>query len=52
MAAPAGQLPDIRLLATFGVGAVIMRGAGCTINDMWDVDFDRQVCFNLGCCVA
>ncbi|ETS62684.1 hypothetical protein PaG_02419 [Moesziomyces aphidis] len=27
----------------FGVGAVVMRGAGCTINDMWDVKMDRQV---------
>ncbi|GAC96542.1 para-hydroxybenzoate-polyprenyltransferase [Pseudozyma hubeiensis SY62] len=27
----------------FGVGAVVMRGAGCTINDMWDVKMDRMV---------
>jgi len=27
----------------FGVGALIMRGAGCTINDMWDQRLDRQV---------
>lgn len=20
-----------------------MRGAGCTINDMWDKDFDKKV---------
>ena len=25
------------------VGAFIMRGAGCVINDMWDRDLDRQV---------
>ena len=25
------------------LGAFIMRGAGCTINDMWDKDFDGQV---------
>jgi 4-hydroxybenzoate polyprenyltransferase len=25
------------------VGAFVMRGAGCTINDLWDRDFDRQV---------
>jgi 4-hydroxybenzoate polyprenyltransferase len=31
------------LLALFGTGAVIMRGAGCTINDLWDKDFDKQV---------
>ncbi|KXS21637.1 4-hydroxybenzoate polyprenyl transferase [Gonapodya prolifera JEL478] len=27
----------------FGVGALVMRGAGCTINDMWDVKYDRKV---------
>jgi 4-hydroxybenzoate polyprenyltransferase len=43
MAAPAGSLPDARYLATFAVGAFVMRGAGCTINDMWDVKYDRQV---------
>ncbi|WFD08507.1 4-hydroxybenzoate polyprenyltransferase [Malassezia vespertilionis] len=30
-------------LALFGVGAVVMRGAGCTINDMWDVEYDKKV---------
>lgn len=43
LAAPAGALPDLRMLVTFGIGALIMRGAGCTINDMWDRDFDGQV---------
>ena len=43
LAAPAGGLPDARLLALFGVGALCMRGAGCTINDMWDVEFDKKV---------
>lgn len=27
----------------FGCGAVVMRGAGCVINDLWDRDLDRQV---------
>jgi 4-hydroxybenzoate polyprenyltransferase len=27
----------------FGVGAVIMRGAGCIINDLWDRDLDARV---------
>eukprot|EP00943_MAST-04B_sp_MAST-4B-sp1_P003865 g3865.t1 len=36
-------LPDIKLLTLFGVGAFVMRGAGCTINDMWDKDFDKDV---------
>ncbi len=30
-------------LGLFGVGALVMRGAGCTINDMWDVEFDKKV---------
>ncbi|KAF4805016.1 4-hydroxybenzoate polyprenyltransferase, mitochondrial [Turdus rufiventris] len=30
------------MLSLFGAGAVLMRGAGCTINDMWDRDYDRQ----------
>ncbi|XP_043473662.1 4-hydroxybenzoate polyprenyltransferase, mitochondrial [Leptopilina heterotoma] len=43
MAAPAGSLPDLKMLALFGLGSVIMRGAGCTINDMWDQDIDKKV---------
>ncbi|XP_053317688.1 4-hydroxybenzoate polyprenyltransferase, mitochondrial [Spea bombifrons] len=43
LAADPGCLPDIYMLALFGTGAVLMRGAGCTINDMWDRDFDRRV---------
>src|SRR5262249_12147565 len=42
-AAPAGGIPSIRLLILFAIGAVVMRGAGCTINDMADRDFDRRV---------
>ncbi|KAI8816680.1 4-hydroxybenzoate polyprenyl transferase [Fimicolochytrium jonesii] len=30
-------------LALFGAGALVMRGAGCTINDMWDRDLDKKV---------
>ncbi|CAI2173498.1 18931_t:CDS:2 [Funneliformis geosporum] len=33
----------IYTLALFGVGAFIMRGAGCTINDMWDRKIDSKV---------
>lgn len=29
--------------ALFATGAFIMRGAGCTINDMWDRRLDRAV---------
>lgn len=43
MAASPGCLPDVGILALFGLGAVLMRGAGCTINDMMDKDIDSQV---------
>uniref|UniRef100_H2L7W7 4-hydroxybenzoate polyprenyltransferase, mitochondrial n=1 Tax=Oryzias latipes TaxID=8090 RepID=H2L7W7_ORYLA len=43
LAAEPGCLPDLGMLALFGTGAVLMRGAGCTVNDMWDKDFDKQV---------
>ena len=31
------------LFALFGIGALAMRGAGCTFNDICDRDFDAQV---------
>lgn len=34
---------DAWLFILFGVGAVVMRGAGCVVNDLWDRDFDRAV---------
>ncbi len=37
----AGQ--RLRLLALFAAGSVVMRSAGCVVNDMWDRDLDRQV---------
>ena len=37
----AGPIP--RLIALFGIGAVAMRGAGCTLNDIADRDYDAQV---------
>lgn len=30
-------------ISLFGLGALIMRGAGCTINDMWDKNLDKAV---------
>lgn len=30
-------------LALFGTGALVMRGAGCTINDLWDRKIDKRV---------
>jgi hypothetical protein len=29
--------------ALFGLGALVMRGAGCTINDLWDRNLDKAV---------
>lgn len=40
--ATAGQ-PDWRLLVIFTLGTVLMRSAGCAINDFADRDFDRHV---------
>jgi 4-hydroxybenzoate polyprenyltransferase len=38
----------IRLVVLFGVGAVVMRSAGCVVNDLWDRDIDRQVARTAG----
>lgn len=38
-----GVVPDFWLMFLFAVGAVVMRGAGCVINDIYDRDLDRQV---------
>ncbi|HUJ03227.1 MAG TPA: 4-hydroxybenzoate octaprenyltransferase [Rhizomicrobium sp.] len=37
------QPRDVWLLAVFAIGAVVMRGAGCTYNDIVDRDIDGQV---------
>lgn len=31
------------LMALFMIGAIIMRAAGCVINDIWDRNIDKQV---------
>lgn len=38
-----GGRPDPWVLALFAAGAFVMRGAGCTINDLVDRDIDRRV---------
>jgi 4-hydroxybenzoate polyprenyltransferase len=32
-----------RLIVLFAIGAVVMRAAGCVVNDLWDRDIDRRV---------
>ena len=39
----AGGFPDIARLFIFCLGALLMRSVGCTINDIWDRDFDKHV---------
>ncbi|KAJ6085929.1 hypothetical protein N7486_010210 [Penicillium sp. IBT 16267x] len=47
LAAPmAGHVTPMQLLGTAGLfftGALIMRGAGCAINDLWDRNLDPHV---------
>ena len=46
MAATYTASPPVPVLTTallFFTGALIMRGAGCTINDLWDRNLDRNV---------
>ena len=40
-AAPAVE--TLRLLALFTAGSIVMRAAGCVVNDLWDRDLDRKV---------
>ena len=44
--ASAGQ--TIRLVALFGIGSLVMRAAGCVVNDLWDRDIDRMVARTAG----
>ena len=43
LAAAPGTLPDVKILSVMLAGSFVMRGAGCTINDMWDKKIDRKV---------
>ena len=43
MAAEPSHFPDLKMLALFGTGSILLRSAGCVINDMWDSDFDKRV---------
>jgi 4-hydroxybenzoate polyprenyltransferase len=33
----------VRLILLFAVGSLMMRSAGCVVNDLWDRDLDRMV---------
>lgn len=35
--------PNLWFMALFAIGAIVMRGAGCTYNDIVDREFDSQV---------
>ncbi len=43
MAAGGMSMRHWSLMGLFFVGAIIMRGAGCIINDLWDRDLDKKV---------
>ncbi|TWB45342.1 4-hydroxybenzoate octaprenyltransferase [Nitrospirillum pindoramense] len=43
LAVQPGHAPDLGLMVLFAIGAVVMRGAGCTINDILDRKFDALV---------
>jgi len=43
MTALPGELPNMPLLASFALGSVTMRAAGCIANDFFDRDFDKKV---------
>ncbi|MDU8941219.1 4-hydroxybenzoate octaprenyltransferase [Wolbachia endosymbiont of Drosophila malagassya] len=38
----------VHLIVLFGIGSLVMRAAGCVVNDMWDRDIDRQVARTAG----
>lgn len=43
IALAAEEWPDPLLMFLFAIGALVMRGAGCTFNDIVDRDFDAKV---------
>ena len=43
MALASKGLPDPWLAYLFAVGAIVMRGAGCVVNDIYDRKLDAQV---------
>ena len=43
VALAADNIPNIWLMVLFALGAIIMRGAGCVVNDIYDRHLDREV---------
>lgn len=43
LAFSADYFPNLWLMLLFAVGAVVMRGAGCVVNDLYDRKLDRLV---------
>lgn len=43
LATPAGLLPSGLFFLLFLLGAIVMRGAGCAVNDVVDEKLDREV---------
>lgn len=39
----AGGIEEWRTMILFAIGALVMRGAGCVVNDLWDRDLDGHV---------
>ena len=44
----AGVARTVGLVALFALGSVVMRAAGCVVNDLWDRDIDRKVARTAG----
>mmetsp|Transcript_70902 Transcript_70902/g.224469 ORF Transcript_70902/g.224469 Transcript_70902/m.224469 type:complete len:255 (-) Transcript_70902:48-812(-) len=38
-----GAVPDLYYMSLCGAGAVLLRSAGCTVNDLWDRNIDKLV---------
>ena len=47
LAAPS-WIEGTRLILLFGIGSLVMRSAGCVVNDLWDRDIDRLVARTAG----
>ncbi len=43
-----GGARTLWLVALFALGSLLMRAAGCIVNDMWDRDLDRNVARTAG----